>query len=85
MARKRPVTMGSGLGWLRYGLPLALAAAGVIVAVAWSATVGIGLVAVAAAVFVANLYVRLSLSSQDDRAAEARARRAFERTGRWPD
>ena len=49
-------------------------------------TVGLGvvLIGVGAIVAVSNAFLRLSFSSQEDRAREQRARSYFSRYGRWP-
>lgn len=70
---------------LRIGLPVTIGLAGIVVAILGSVTLGLALVIVAGLVFVANLYVRLSLRSQTDRDAEATRRAEFERTGRWTE
>lgn len=77
--------MRTDLTWLRTGLPLAVAVIGIVVALTVDTTVGLALIAAAIAIAAANFWIRLSLSSNDDRADEDRARREFERTGRWPD
>ena len=71
----------------RIGLPGAIALAGLALLIAGHGdvrAVGAALVGVAFLVVLANLYVRLSIASQRDRAREDEARREFTRTGRWP-
>ena len=69
---------------VRIGLPAIIAAAGVVILIVGSDALGLALIGTAAVVVIANLYVRLSIGSQSDRAREDAARRQFERTGRWP-
>ena len=74
---------------VRWGVPSALPVAGLIVLAVdggSDTTVGLGvvLIGVGAIVAVWNAFLRLSLSSQEDRAGEQRARRYFSRHGRWP-
>jgi hypothetical protein len=74
--------------WLRIGLPVAIAVAGVVLLVVGDDAgrgAGIVLVGVAGLVVLANLFVRLSLRSADDREREARRRDRFSERGRWPD
>jgi hypothetical protein len=77
------------LGFVRYGLPLALALAGVVLIVfAYTSeadAAGITLIGVGALVSIANSFMRLSESSNRDREAEEEARRYFDRHGHWPD
>ena len=47
--------------------------------------VGVALLIVAVIVWMVNWLFRLSLSSNDDREDEERAREHFDRTGRWPE
>lgn len=73
---------------IRYGVPALIALAGVVVIVVGSGTVataaGIALIGVAVLVFGINFLARLTVSSQDEREREQRAREEFSRTGRWP-
>ena len=72
---------------VRYGLPVLIALAGVVLIVAGGdsgAGAGVVLIGIAGLVLLANVFVRLSLQSEDDRAAEERARRFFSEHGRWP-
>jgi hypothetical protein len=66
------------MAWLRIGLPVAIAVAGVVcIAVGGDAAVGAGIVllGVAGLVVLANLLIRLSIASEEDRAREERRRR----------
>ncbi len=76
-----------GLLLVRYGLPLAIAAAGVVCLVVGGNAAGAGVVLIgsAAIVFLLNVLFRMSLTSNREREAEERAREHFEREGRWPD
>lgn len=73
---------------IRYGLPAAVWAAGVVVLVAGRGVIamaaGIVLIGNAFMIFIVNLLARLTISSQDDRDREQRARETFRRTGHWP-
>lgn len=63
---------------VRVGLPLAIAAAGVIlIVIGGDAAVGAGIVllGVAGLVVLANLFIRLAIQSQDDREREEERRR----------
>ena len=65
--------------------PLVIAVTGIVLIIAGSgAARGLGILLIGAAglVVLANALARLALSSQEDRAREARARRWFTRTGR---
>lgn len=76
------------MAWLRIGLPVAIAVAGVVLLVVGDDAgrgAGVVLVGVAGLVVLANLFVRLSLRSEDDREREARRRDRFSERGRWPD
>jgi drug/metabolite transporter (DMT)-like permease len=76
------------VAWLRIGLPVAIAVAGVVLLVVGDDAgrgAGVVLVGVAGLVVLANLFVRLSLRSEDDREREARRRDRFSERGRWPD
>lgn len=75
-----------GLLFVRYGLPLAIAIAGVVCVTIGGSAAGAGvlLLGSAAMVLLINLLFRLSLTSNREREAEERARERFEREGRWP-
>jgi len=76
-----------GLSLFRIGLPALVAAAGVVLMVIGGdalASLGVGLLVISLLVVLANVLVRLAISSQEDRAKEEAARRYFSRTGRWP-
>jgi len=76
-----------GLLLVRYGLPLAIAIAGVVCLEIGGSAAGAGVVLIgsAAIVLLINGLFRLSLTSNREREAEERARERFEREGRWPD
>lgn len=73
---------------IRYGLPAAIAAAGIVVLIVgsedgvWDAA-GIVLIGVALLVLLVNVLARLTISSQEDRDREQRARERFSRDGHW--
>ena len=68
---------------IRYGLPAAIALAGVIVLIAGSGhpiptAAGVTLIGVALLVVLVNVLARLTISSQDDRDREQQARERFQ-------
>lgn len=74
---------------VRYGIPAALALAGVVIAVidpdgvgleAWAMFTG-----AAIAVLLLNVLHRMGVDGDVDRDREERARRYFDEHGRWPD
>ncbi|MEJ7787390.1 MAG: hypothetical protein WKF96_21510 [Solirubrobacteraceae bacterium] len=73
---------------VRYLLPAAIAVAGILLMALGSgaAAVGAGVTffGVAALVVIANALIRLGIQSNKDREREERARRFFDRRGRWP-
>ena len=72
---------------VRYGIPVLIALAGVVLIVAGGdsgAGAGVVLIGIAGLVLLANVFVRLSLQSEDDREREERARRFYSEHGRWP-
>ena len=76
------------LAAIRIWLPAAIAVAGVILLVVGGDAArgaGIVLIGVAALVVLANLFMRLALSSERDREREDAQRSYFSRRGRWPD
>ncbi|MGI8714017.1 MAG: hypothetical protein ACR2NR_12735 [Solirubrobacteraceae bacterium] len=86
------------LKFTRVWLPAAIAIAGVVLIVvghgsysnlASSRSVesgaGVALLIVALIVWMMNWMFRLSVSSNEERDEEERAREYFDRTGRWPD
>lgn len=86
------------LRFTRVWLPASIAVAGVVLIVighgsysnlASSHSVesgaGVALLIVALIVWMMNWMFRLSLSSNEEREEEERAREYFDRTGRWPD
>jgi hypothetical protein len=77
----------SSLSLVRIWLPAATAiAGGGLIAFGGDAARGAGvvLVGVAALVVLANVFMRLAISSQRDREVEEERRRSFSRRGRWP-
>ena len=75
-----------GLLSVRYGLPLAMAIAGIVALELGDAAAGFGVVLIGCAgmVLLINVLFRLSIVSNRERDREERAREEFERTGRWP-
>jgi hypothetical protein len=75
-----------GLPLVRYGVPLAMAIAGIVCLVVGGDAAGSGVVLIGSAgiVLLINLLFRLSLVSNREREQEEQAREQFERTGRWP-
>jgi hypothetical protein len=74
----------------RVWLPLAIAVAGVVGIIIGhgrtsAAGAGVGLLIVAVTVWLINWMFRMSVSSNEEREREERAREHFGRTGRWPD
>lgn len=73
----------------RYGLPAAIALAGVIVALINPGGTGVdalvGLLGVTTCVVLWNLLLRLGASGDRDRDREAAAREFYDEHGRWPD
>jgi hypothetical protein len=82
----------------RVWLPLTIAVAGVVLIVighgrysaltntrSLESAAGVSLLLVALIVWMINWMYRLSVSSNQDRETEERAREYFDRTGRWPD
>lgn len=76
-----------GLAAVRYGIPLALAIAGIVGLAMGGDAAGAGVVLVGSAfiVLLINSLFRLSLVSNRERDEEEQARAEFERSGRWPD
>jgi hypothetical protein len=76
-----------GLAFVRYGIPLLIAVAGVVCLVIGGDAAGSGVVLIGSAgmVLLINLLFRLSLVSNREREQEERAREQFEREGRWPE
>jgi hypothetical protein len=72
--------------FVRYGIPLGIAIAGIVCLEIGGTASGAGVVLIgsAAIVLLLNTMFRLSLTSNRERDAEERAREQFERTGRWP-
>jgi len=68
---------------VRYGVPLVILVAGIVFLVGGDTAFGIVLIGIAVLVELADLFARISISSQDDRDAEEAARERYSRTGRW--
>jgi Flp pilus assembly protein TadB len=75
-----------GLGSVRYGLPAAMAIAGIVALFVGGTGAGLGVVLIGFALMVLliNVLFRVSIVSNREREEEERARDTFERTGRWP-
>jgi len=75
-----------GLAAVRYGIPLAMAIAGIVGLAIGGDAAGAGVVLIGSAfiVLALNVLFRMSVRSNADRDEEERAREHFERTGRWP-
>jgi hypothetical protein len=76
----------AGLNAVRYGIPLAMTAAGIVCLVIGGDAAGSGVVLIGSAgmVLLINVLFRLSLVSNREREQEEQAREQFERTGHWP-
>lgn len=75
---------------VRYGIPGAMALAGVVAMVvaptnSVMAAAGVVLVVFGLMVWLLGYLYRMSISSNADREREEEAREHFARTGRWPD
>jgi len=86
------------LGFIRYGLPIGIALAGVVLIILGHASrsrfvdrnsletsIGVAVIIVAIIVWMLNWMYRLGTSSNQDREDEEKAREYFERTGVWPE
>jgi hypothetical protein len=75
-----------GLLFVRYGIPPAIAVAGVVCLAIGGNAAGAGVVLVGSAgiVLLLNVLFRLSIVSNREREQEEQAREQFEREGRWP-
>jgi hypothetical protein len=76
------------LAAIRIWLPVAIAVAGLVLLVVGGDAArgaGIVLIGVAALVVLANVLMRLALSSERDREREEARRQSFSRSGRWPN
>jgi len=76
------------LRFTRYGIPGLAVLAGVVAmcfGTSDSLIGGAGLIGAGIATYLVALLYRVGVSGDDARDAEERARRQFERTGRWPD
>ena len=82
---------GSSPGMLvvRYGLGAVMILAGIVMLIISPASLGVDGFAMAVggglSVLLLNLLFRLSVSSEDDRAQEERARAYFDEHGEWPE
>jgi hypothetical protein len=76
-----------GMWTVRYGIPLAIAIAGVVALIIGGDAAGAGVVLIgsAAIVFLLNLLFRISLVSNRERDEEEAAREYYAEHGRWPD
>lgn len=73
---------------VRYGLPAVICLTGLaFIAVDFSANFegAMALIGAGLSVLLLNVLFRVGVTGDRDRAAEADARRHFDRTGRWPD
>jgi ABC-type transport system involved in cytochrome bd biosynthesis fused ATPase/permease subunit len=72
---------------VRYGAPAVIGIAGIVFLIVGTSTIattfGIVLIGIAVLVALVNVFARLSISSEDDRDREERARQTYSRTGRW--
>lgn len=81
---------GTGLQFVRYGIPAAMILAGFVILftvddrvegfTGWAGFVGAGL-----AVLLLNVFYRIGDSGDRERDREEEARRYFDQHGRWPD
>jgi len=76
-----------GLAAVRYGIPLAMAIAGIVALAHGGDAAGFGVLIIGFAIIVLllNALFRLSVASNHERDEEERARDYYERHGRWPD
>jgi protein-S-isoprenylcysteine O-methyltransferase Ste14 len=94
----RPQSSRFWLSATRVWLPVAIIVAGVVLIVighgsysnlanarSLESAAGVSLLLVALIVWMLNWMYRLSLSSNEEREDEERAREYFDRTGRWPE
>lgn len=75
---------------VRYVLPLAVIAAGIVAMVVVGAdderyAGGAAIIGAGLAIALLNFFYRMGVAGEDDRAAEEEAREYFDRHGRWPD
>jgi len=74
---------------VRAVLPAAIAAAGAVLIIAGEGEnadgAGVALIGCAILVVMFNVFIRIGVRDQRDRADEEAAREEFKRTGRWPD
>jgi Na+/melibiose symporter-like transporter len=86
---ERPRASGVLLGFVRYGIPLAIFLTGMVVIVAGgdstALVAGFMFIGAAIAVLLLNVFFRIGVQGERERDAEVEARRYFDRHGRWPD
>ncbi len=82
----RPAGDGAayGLLLLRIGLPVSLAAAGIVLLLVGQAAIAIVLLGTAIIAVLVGFFARMTNESDLDREREEQARSTFMRTGRWP-
>jgi hypothetical protein len=84
-----PDGSSSGMLMVRYGLGAVMILGGIVVLIISPASLGVDGFAMAVggglSVLLLNLLFRLSVSSEDDRAQEERARAYFDEHGEWPE
>jgi hypothetical protein len=79
------------LALTRYGLPVAIAAVGLVAILAEhgkdnaTSAAGVSLIIAGLIVWMINWMFRMSVSSNEDRRREEEAREYFDEHGRWPD
>jgi hypothetical protein len=76
-----------GMATVRYGIPLAMAIAGIVALAIGGDAAGAGVVLIGsgAIVLLLNVLFRVSIVSNRERDVEEEARRYYDRHGRWPD
>jgi len=82
-----PVAKRLGMATVRYGIPLAMAIAGIVALAIGGDAAGAGVVLIGsgAIVLLLNVLFRISIVSNRERDAEEEARAYFDRHGHWPD
>lgn len=72
---------------VRYGIPLAMAIAGIVALAIGGDAAGAGIVLIGsgAIVLLLNVLFRISIVSNRERDVEEEARRYYDRHGHWPD
>jgi hypothetical protein len=76
-----------GMAAVRYGIPLAMAIAGIVALAIGGDAAGAGIVLIGsgAIVLLLNVLFRISIVSNRERDVEEEARRYYDRHGHWPD